>query len=112
MRVTTSVSESHAAYDERSERKETVMTMRVSWSRTALIAAALLSLTSMAQERQSPPPSATPPPRQTEPPQQRPSPPPPPSQTGRPPPARPGDDVFIPSEELAADEEVTFPVDI
>jgi len=31
--------------------------------------------------------------------------------TERPPPT-PEDDVFIPSEELAADEEVTFPVDI
>ena len=31
---------------------------------------------------------------------------------GERPPPRPEDDVFIPSEELAADEEVTFPVDI
>lgn len=97
------------------------MTMRISWSRTALVAVGLLSLTSLAQESQSPPPSATPPPRQNAPApprqnapeqQQRPNPPPPPSQSQRPPPARPGDDVFIPTEELAADEEVTFPVDI
>lgn len=27
-------------------------------------------------------------------------------------PRAPGDDVFVPTEELAADEEVTFPVDI
>lgn len=89
------------------------MTMRISWSRTALVAVGLLSLTSLAQESQSPPPSAPPPPRQSAPQQQqRPNPPPPPSQSQRPPPARPGDDVFIPTEELAADEEVTFPVDI
>lgn len=31
---------------------------------------------------------------------------------GRDVPARPDDDVFVPTEELDADEEVTFPVDI
>jgi hypothetical protein len=87
--------------------------MRISYRRTALVALGLLSFTSLAQETQRPPQGAaqTPPQRAPEQ-QQRPSPPPPPSQTGRPPPARPGDDAFIPTEELSADEEVTFPVDI
>lgn len=39
--------------------------------------------------------------------------PPPPAATEPPPEAEPeDDDVFIPTEELSADEEVTFPVDI
>jgi hypothetical protein len=74
----------------------------------------LLWLPAVAQDAQTPPPAppaaaeadddardagAAPAPQQAEPPASR-------------PPAPPGDDVFVPTEELAADEEVTFPVDI
>jgi hypothetical protein len=94
--------------------------MRIAYRRTALLALAFSALTSFAQERQNPPQDAAQAPQQsapgqqrpTPPAQQRPTPPLPPSQRSGPPPARPGDDVFIPTEELAADEEVTFPVDI
>jgi hypothetical protein len=94
--------------------------MRISYRRTALAALAFSALTSFAQEGQAPPQDPAQAPQQSAPGQQRPSPPAqqrptpplPPSQRSGPPPARPGDDVFIPTEELAADEEVTFPVDI
>ena len=83
-------------------------------SRPALVRRAL-SLTSLAQESSAtagrarrPPP---PPPQARTPQQQRPSPPPRPSQSSGSA-ARPGDDEFIPTEELAPDEAVTFPVDI
>jgi hypothetical protein len=105
-----------------------VTIMRISYRRTALAALAFSALTSFAQEGQAPPQDPAQAPQQSAPGQQRPSPPAeqrptppaeqrptpplPPSQRSGPPPARPGDDVFIPTEELAADEEVTFPVDI
>lgn len=38
--------------------------------------------------------------------------PPPPAESAPPPDTRPLDEIFIPSEEIAADEEVIFPVDI
>src|SRR5262245_54897339 len=113
MRVTTSVSGSRAACHDQRYTKTTVMTMRISYRRAVLVTFGLLSFTSFVQEAQRPPQeSAQTPPQRAPEQQQRPSPPPPPSQTGRQPPARPGDDQFIPTEELAADEEVTFPVDI
>lgn len=72
------------------------------WIRTTALVAALgvLSASSVGQERTAPPPQPT-----TTPPT-----------TAGPPPAgsrpTPDDDVFIPTEELSADEQVTFPVDI
>lgn len=79
----------------------------MSWIRTAALVAALglLSAASVGQESATPPPTT------------------PPSSTTTPPPATAGqspaaprppvkDDAFIPTEELSADEQVTFPVDI
>jgi len=81
-------------------------TLRCQW---VLLALGLLSLCAVAQEGQPPTQSPVPPAQSPPPPAQSPVPP-----AQDPPQASPraSDDVFIPTEELSADEEVTFPVDI
>jgi hypothetical protein len=72
------------------------------WIRTATLVAALgaLSASSVGQESAAPPPRPTTTPPTT---------PVPPAAAPRP---VPDDKEFIPTEELSADEQVTFPVDI
>ena len=75
--------------------------------RLTLMVLGLLSVGTLAQESEQQAPRDAPP---QAPPREE-APPPEPAE----PPARPGraaDDVFIPTEELAADEAVTYPVDI
>jgi hypothetical protein len=88
-----SASESRATWSE-SEVLPMIRTQK------AVLALGLFALTCAAQE--APPPERTPAPAEAPPPVQSP----PRASTEA------SDDVFIPTEELAADEEVTFPVDI
>jgi hypothetical protein len=67
------------------------MTMHLIRTLLALMALMALSLSSLGQDTEVPEEEAAAPP---------------------PPDTRPLDEIFIPSEEIAADEEVTFPVNI
>jgi hypothetical protein len=78
--------------------------MRKLGSQLSLLTLGLLALCAVAQE--SPPPAQAPTPPAQSPAPPAPSPVPPQASSEA------SDDVFIPTEELAADEEVTFPVDI
>ncbi len=84
----------------------------MSWSRTllALLALMALSVSSVGQESAAPEDEAVP----AAPPAEAPPPSAPPSAETPPPSAEPLrlDELFIPSEEIGADEEVIFPVSI
>jgi hypothetical protein len=86
--------------------------MRVIRTSAALIVLAVLATATVGQERQQPAPATPPAPStETPPPAEAPAP-----STETPPTAPPTgvmrDEQFIPTQELQADEEATFPVDI